>query len=129
MSTLALIQSRICRYLSSGSSLWKNSNKLLQAVSELDSDLESWKIGLPSEFQPTALTGVANAGIVQLQFAYYAATWEIQKARRKIQDLPLTPTRQELLSLVLNSPTPTHSARAIIDLLQRLSPKPFASLW
>ncbi|KAM0190117.1 hypothetical protein ACHAPA_010916 [Fusarium lateritium] len=129
MSTLALIQSRIFRYLCPGSSLWKSSNKMLQALAELDNDLESWKMGLPTELRPAALPEMIGPGIIQLQFSYYASTWKIHKASEKLQDLPPTSIRQDLPRLLLSTPTPTHSARATISLLESLPTQPFAFLW
>ncbi|KAF4415001.1 hypothetical protein F53441_14677 [Fusarium austroafricanum] len=129
MSMLALIQSRICRYLCPGSSLWKSSDKMFQALAELDGDLESWKMGLPTEFRHTTLPQVVNPGIVQLHFAYYASTWEIQRASGKLQDLLFTLIGQEHPNLLLSAPPPTQSARATISLLQSLPSQPIAALW
>jgi hypothetical protein len=129
MSTLALIQSRICRCLYPGSSLWKSTDKMFQALSELDNDLESWKTELPTEFRPTTLPRVVNHGTVQLHFAYYASTWKIYTAIGKLHNAPLTSMGREHPNLLLSTPTPTHSARATILLLQSLSPQPLASLW
>jgi len=129
MSTLALIQSRICRYLCPESSLWKNKDKMSQTLAELDNDLESWKTGLPTEFRPTSFPRVVNPGILQLRLAYYASAWKIQIASSNLQDFPLRSIRQELPNLLLSTPSLTHSARAAISLLRCLSPQPFAYLW
>ncbi|KAK2678737.1 hypothetical protein RAB80_003918 [Fusarium oxysporum f. sp. vasinfectum] len=94
MSTLALIQSRISRCFCPGSSLSKSIDKMTQALAELDNDLESWRTGLPTEVQPTALAQVDNLGIIQLHFAYYASTWKIYTAIGKLYNVPLTLIRQ-----------------------------------
>ncbi|EXL91409.1 hypothetical protein NOF04DRAFT_17930 [Fusarium oxysporum II5] len=129
MSTLALIQSRISRCFCPGSSLSKSIDKMTQALAELDKDLESWRTGLPSEVQPTALAQVDNLGIIQLHFAYYASTWKIYTAIGKIFNVPLTLIEREQPNLHLSTLIPTHSARATISLLQGLSSQPLASLW
>ncbi|KAM5370517.1 hypothetical protein ACJA88_010098 [Fusarium oxysporum] len=129
MSTLALIQSRISRCCCPGSSLSKSIDKMSQALAELDKDLESWRTGLPSEVQPTALAQVDNLGIIQLHFAYYASTWKIYTAIGKIYNVPLTLIEREQPKLYLSTLIPTHSARATISLLQGLSSQPLASLW
>ncbi|KAH7210093.1 hypothetical protein DER44DRAFT_660155 [Fusarium oxysporum] len=103
MSTLALIQSRISRCFCPGSSLSKSIDKMTQALAELDKDLESWRTGLPSEVQPTALAQVDNLGIIQLHFAYYASTWKIYTAIGKIFNVPLTLIEREQPNLHLNS--------------------------
>ncbi|EGU88409.1 hypothetical protein FOXB_01076 [Fusarium oxysporum f. sp. conglutinans Fo5176] len=103
MSTLALIQSRISRCFCPGSSLSKSIDKMTQALAELDNDLESWRTGLPTEVQPTALAQVDNLGIIQLHFAYYASTWKIYTAIGKLYNVPLTLIVREQPNLHLNS--------------------------
>ncbi|KAF5718843.1 transcriptional activator Mut3p [Fusarium mundagurra] len=130
MSTLALIQSRISRCCCLGSSPSKsNDMMMMQTLTELDIDLESWRTGLPTELQPTALAKVDNLGIIQLHFAYYASTWKMYTAVGKIHSAPLTSAERERSNLHLSLLDPTHSARATISLLQSLSSQPFASLW
>ncbi|KAF5603984.1 transcriptional activator Mut3p [Fusarium pseudocircinatum] len=113
MSTLALIQSRISRCFCPGSSLRKSIDKMCQAITELDNDLESWRTGLPTQVQPATLARVDDLGIVQLHFAYYASTWKLY----------------EESALHLNTLIPAHSARATISLLPGLSSQPLVSLW
>ncbi|EWG54318.1 hypothetical protein FVEG_12562 [Fusarium verticillioides 7600] len=129
MSTLALIQSRICQCCCPGSSLAKSSDKMIQALAELDTDLESWRTGLPTEVRPTGSTQVDNLGIIHLQFVYYASSWKIYTAIGKLYNVPLTSIEREHPNLHLSTLSPTQSARATIYLLQGLSSQPFASLW
>ncbi|KAI7767007.1 hypothetical protein LZL87_013345 [Fusarium oxysporum] len=103
MSTLALIQSRISRCFYPGSSLSKSIDKMIQDIAELDNDLETWRTGLPTEVQPTALAQVDNLGIIQLHFAYYASTWKIYTAIGKLYNVPLTLIEREQPNLHLNS--------------------------
>ncbi|KAJ4273053.1 hypothetical protein NW764_013001 [Fusarium oxysporum] len=107
MSTLALIQSRISRCCCPGSSLSKSIDKMTQALAELDKGLESWRTGLPSEVQPTALAQVDNLGIIQLHFAYYASTWKIYTAIGKIYNVPLTLIEREQPKLHLSKSSAT----------------------
>ncbi|KAF5985781.1 transcriptional activator Mut3p [Fusarium coicis] len=129
MSTLAQIQSRICRCSCAGSSLSKGSDRMIQALAEIDTDLELWTTGLPTEVQPTGLIRVDNLGIIQLQFAYYASTWKIYTAIGKLHNVPLTLVERERPNLHLGALTPPQSARATISLFQALSSQPVASLW
>jgi hypothetical protein len=129
MSTLAQIQSRICRCSCPGSSLSKGSDKMIQALAELDTDLELWRTGLPTEVQPTGLIRADNLGIIQLQFAYYASTWKIYTAIGKLYNVPLTLVKRERPNLHLGALTPPQSAQATISLFQALSSQPLASLW
>lgn len=124
MSTLALIQSRIQRRLCLGSVLWRSHDGMLQALTQLDNELETWKLGLPAELRPTSTPQVVEPGIVLLHFGYYASTWKIHAANNRLQEL-LAPTP----SLLLISLTPADGARATICLLQSLPPQPFAFLW
>ncbi|RKK67362.1 hypothetical protein BFJ69_g14570 [Fusarium oxysporum] len=113
MSTLALIQSRISRCFCLGSSLSKSIDKMTQALAELDNDLESWRTGLPTEVQPTALAQVDNLGIIQLHFAYYASTWKIYTAIGKLYNVPLTLIEREQPNLhltVLHNPADSEVA-------------------
>ncbi|KAF5642292.1 transcriptional activator Mut3p [Fusarium tjaetaba] len=95
MSTLAQIQSRISRCCRPGSSLSKSSDEMIQALAEIDTDLESWRTGLPTEVQARGLIQVDNLGIIQLHFAYYASTWKIYAAIGKLYDVPLTSIERE----------------------------------
>ncbi|KAL5592483.1 hypothetical protein FOBRF1_013509 [Fusarium oxysporum] len=131
MSTLALVQSRIQRQLCFGSALWKSHDGMLQALTKLDNDLETWKLGLPAEYRPTSTPRAVEPGIMLLHFGYYASTWKIHAANNRLQEL-LAPTSmgsRERKSLLLISPTPADSARATIRLLPSLPPQPFAFLW
>ncbi|KAH7173042.1 hypothetical protein DER46DRAFT_572033 [Fusarium sp. MPI-SDFR-AT-0072] len=113
MSTLALIQSRISRCFCPGSSLSKSIDKMIQDIAELDNDLESWRTGLPTEVQPTALAQVDNLGIIQLHFAYYASTWKIYTAIGKLYNVPLTLIEREQPNLhltVLHNPADSEVA-------------------
>ncbi|KAG4274463.1 hypothetical protein FPRO04_09421 [Fusarium proliferatum] len=129
MSSLAQVQSRISRCSSPGSSLSKNCDKMVQDLVELDIDLESWRKGLPSDVQPTALDQVDNLGVTQLHFAYYASTWKLYTAMGKLYSVPLTLIEREQPNLHLSTLLPTYSARATISLLQGLYSQPLASLW
>ncbi|RKL29194.1 hypothetical protein BFJ72_g12103 [Fusarium proliferatum] len=129
MSSLAQVQSGISRCSSPGSPLSKNCDKMVQDLVKLDIDLESWRRGLPSDVQPTALDQVDNLGITQLHFAYYASTWKLYTAMGKLYSVPLTLIEREQPNLHLSTLLPTHSARATISLLQGLYSQPLASLW
>lgn len=129
MSTLALIQSRISRCFCPGSALSRNSDKMIQDLVALDTDLEAWRTVLPAEVQPTALAQVDDLGIIQLQFAYYASTWKIYTAIGRLYNVPLTSVKREQSNMRLSTLLPVYSARATMSLLQRLSQRPLASLW
>ncbi|KAH7147190.1 hypothetical protein B0J13DRAFT_524892 [Dactylonectria estremocensis] len=131
MSTLALIQSTIHRLLYIGSALWKSRDGILQALTQLDNELEAWKLGLPAEFRPTSTPRAVEPGIMQLHFGYYASTWKIHAANNRLQELlaPTSMSSWEPRSLLLTSPTPADGARATIWLLQSLPPQPFVFLW
>ncbi|KAM5346239.1 hypothetical protein ACJ41O_009244 [Fusarium nematophilum] len=127
MSTLSLIQSRIHGQVRPGSALWKSHEGMLQALAQLDIDLEVWRMGLPDEIRPTSIPRVVDSGIIQLHFAYYASTWKIHAAKHRLQE-PQAPTTREP-SVLLTSPSLVDGARATIHLLQSLPPQPFAFLW
>ncbi|KAF5534820.1 transcriptional activator Mut3p [Fusarium napiforme] len=129
MSTLAHIQSRICPCSCPGSSLSKSSDKMMQTLAEIDTDLESWRTGLPTEVQPTGLVQVDNLGIIQLHFAYYASTWKVYTAIGKLYNVPLTSIEREQPNQHLSTLIPAQSARATISLFQALSSQPLVSLW
>jgi hypothetical protein len=127
MSALSLIQSRIIRVLRPGSRLWKNHNEMCQVLADIDHDLVSWQAGLPSEFQSTFMSHVANPGVAELHFTYYASTWRIHAAYSRLESIQKLPAPTS--SLWVLSPTPADSARATISLIKSLSSQPLAILW
>ncbi|KAH6967406.1 hypothetical protein EDB82DRAFT_518471 [Fusarium venenatum] len=127
MSTLSLIQSRISRHLHPASALWNNHGEMHRVLVKLDNDLAIWLSRLPSEFRPTAASRMVVPGVAEINFAYYAATWRIHTASNSLQGSQDSPTSGSSLRLV--SPTPIEGARAIISLLQRVSPQPLVVLW
>lgn len=129
MSTLALIQAKISRCFCPGSALSRNSDKMIQDLVELDTDLEAWRTTLPAKVQPTVLAQVDNLGIIQLQFAYYASTWKIYTAIGRLYNVPLTSVKREQSNMRLSTLLPIYGARATISLFQGLSSQPLAALW
>ncbi|KAJ4189001.1 hypothetical protein NW759_016798 [Fusarium solani] len=130
MSTLALVQSRIHTTLCLGSALWESRDGMLQALTQLDNDLETWNLGLPAEIRPTSTSRSVELGVMQLHFGYYASTWKLHAANNRLQKL-LAPTFMGSREppILLTSPSPADSARATISLLQSIPPQPFAFLW
>lgn len=132
MSTMSLIQSRLCRCLRPGSMLWKDLDGISRTLVELDNDLESWLLKLPPEVRRVSLPRTINPGTVQLHFIYYASTWKIYAASNRLHELrglSAASIQRESPSPLLASPSPTDGARATISLIQKLSPQPLAFLW
>jgi hypothetical protein len=141
MAYIAAIQSRIHTYLHRSEGLRQEVIDRLRIVSQMDDELECWRVGLPDAIRPTDYAplnaGELESGVVLLHLAYYTTAWKIHLALQgsNSSDEGVPSPRDSILSegtgwkIPLRSPSPEIGARVTLFLLQKMPLQPLPYLW
>ncbi|KAL5331330.1 hypothetical protein ACEPPN_000860 [Leptodophora sp. 'Broadleaf-Isolate-01'] len=138
---LAIIESKLQKYLSSRSSLRFAGQISLDQILQVHHELDTWKRNVSVEIQPTydtdAVAGTGNLSVLMLHLAFYHCVGTVHRAilhqislmRHNLSPLE-APTSLLLQSQLVSSTTIcAQVARATLRLVQHMAYLPFADLW
>lgn len=138
---LSVIQSRIHRRIYSERVAQQTPTELLDAVADLDQQLEIWKSGLPLEIRPTYNRMLSSSEleipVLQLHFAYYNVVGKVHTAVTGLGHLNESDivrsgsldAGREHPNMLLSSQIRLAAARATLLLLRNMPPQPLAYIW
>lgn len=142
MCTFAIIESKVYKLLYSAKASKQSDGLLLNAIGELDKELEDWKDGIPLDFRPEYEIKASHAPlvlhIVVLHFAYYncLATihrmsvhhgyWTSRLSNFAISGLNARPLNPRVFS---SAALCVQAARASINLIKYIPQNDFACVW
>ncbi|KAH6645451.1 hypothetical protein BKA67DRAFT_527318 [Truncatella angustata] len=141
MAHLAAIQSKVHERLYSNVALRQEPIDRVRIVSQMDHQLEIWRVGLPATIRPAGsnpLTSIdLEPGVVNLHFAYYTTAWKIHMALQCPKAFhELIPPSMDASSvrgadwnIPLRSPTPVVGARVTLLVLQNMPSQPLVYHW